>query len=322
MIKKQFGGIKLKDIMVGKNGKNINMSLYNFDEKDILTTAIEQSSVAILLTDIKANIIYVNPAFEKISGYSAEELIGENPRILKSELTPPETYKKMWETISNGGIWNGEQINKRKDGSLYYEDLTITPIYDKANKIKYYLGIKHDITERKELEKKLEEIAIRDPLTNAYNRRYLMDRLRQMESNYKRLGRVFSLGILDIDSFKNVNDLYGHQGGDYILVQLVKLLNNSIRSYDILSRYGGEEFIIVFPDTDKYRAYKTVKRILSIVRNKDFIYQGKKINITFSGGISDANEISFNDFNIEELIKLADQRLYKGKNNGKNQIIK
>ena len=229
----------MKSSVIDKNKKNINMFLYNFDEKDILTTAIEQASVAIVLTDIEANIIYVNPAFEKISGYLAEELIGENPRIVKSELTPPETYEKMWETISNGGIWNGEQINKRKDGSLYYEDSRITPIYDKNNKLMYYLGVKHDITERKELEAKLQEMAIRDPLTNAYNRRYLMERLTQIEDNYKRVEKVFSLGILDIDSFKDINGFYGHQAGDYILVEFVKLLNNCIRSYDILSRYGG-----------------------------------------------------------------------------------
>lgn len=312
----------MKDNLADKNKCNTNIILDSVEEGNILAAAIEQASVAILMTDITGNIIYTNPAFEKISGYETGELIGRNPRIFKSGLTDEEIYIKMWSTISSGRVWNGEQINKRKDGSFYHEDSRITPIYDKHDKLMYYLAVKHDITERKELEAKLQEIAIRDSLTNAYNRRYLMERLNQISDNYKRVGKAFSLVILDIDTFKKVNDEYGHQAGDLILVEFVGIINGGIRSYDILSRYGGEEFVLVLPDTDKEEAYTIVKRISEIIRDKNFIYENNNIKITFSAGISDSNEICCDNFNIEDLIKLADDRLYKAKNTGRDQIVK
>lgn len=308
---------------------NINKGYYNtslfFDreeEKDILSAAIEQTSVAILITDVDGNIIYANAAFEHMSGYSIEEVIGKNPRILKSGLTDPLIYEKMWNTISNGGIWNGEQINKKKDGSLYYEDSRITPIYNKDNELTYYMAVKHDITERKRLEKKLKEIAIRDPLTNAYNRRYILDRMNQITESYKRVKKIFSIAMLDIDFYKDVNDVYGHQAGDHILVEFVEIINDVIRSYDILGRYGGEEFILIFPDTHKEEAYNVVKRILNKVRQYCFIYEDNIIKCTFSAGIADASEIDMDKSNIKDLIKMADRRLYVAKDTGRNRIIK
>ena len=290
-------------------------------ERKILSTAIEQSSVVILITDIEGNIIYVNSAFEKITGYSRDDAMGKTPRILKSGLTSPEIYEKMWFTISNGGTWNGEQINKRKDGSLYYEDSRITPIYNKEGKLTYYLAVKHDITERKLLETKLKEIAIRDPLTNTYNRWYLMERFHQIIDNYKRVKNPFSLVILDIDFFKEINDSYGHQAGDYILTNFANIVNQNIRSYDIFGRYGGEEFILLLPDTDKENAYILVKRILNIIRNKPFIYEDIGIKLTFSSGIIESSEISLDKVSVDELIKVADSRLYEAKQTGRNKIV-
>jgi diguanylate cyclase (GGDEF)-like protein/PAS domain S-box-containing protein len=290
-------------------------------ERKILSTAIEQSSVVILITDIEGTIIYVNSAFEKVTGYSRDDAIGKTPRILKSGLTSPEIYEKMWFTISNGGTWNGEQINKRKDGSLYYEDSRITPIYNKEGKLTYYLAIKHDITERKLLETKLKEIAIRDPLTNTYNRWYLMERFHQIIDNYKRVKNPFSLVILDIDFFKEINDSYGHQAGDYILTNFANIVNQNIRSYDIFGRYGGEEFILLLPDTDKENAYILVKRILNIIRNNPFIYEDIGIKLTFSSGIIESSEISLDKVSVDELIKVADSRLYEAKQTGRNKIV-
>lgn len=311
---------------MGYYGENMDIDKSNMfldleKEKEILSAAVNQSSVGILMTDLKGNIIYANNAMEDISGYKISELIGNNPRIIKSGLTKDEVYQEMWKTISSGGVWNGEQINKRKNGSLYYEDSRITPIYDKGKDLKYYLAIKHDITERKELEEKLRKMAIRDSLTDTYNRAYLMERLNRIIDKYKRVPEEFSLVILDIDHFKKVNDQYGHLAGDMVLVELVNIINKQIRSYDILGRYGGEEFILVLPDTGKEEAYIIVNRILNKIRKNTFIYKDNKINITFSAGIVESSEIDKEELSVESLINLADSRLYNAKDTGRDEVV-
>lgn len=302
--------------------KNQNSSIFNSQEGlDILITAIEQTSVAMVITDLKADIIYVNNAFEKMTGYTKEEAIGQNPRILKSGLVAQEEYEKLWDVISNGGTWNGEQINKKKDGSYYYEDSRITPIYDKENKLKYYMALKNDITERKLLEARIREIAIKDSLTGSYSRWFVLERLKQISDNYKRVGNTFSLAIIDLDLFKEINDRFGHQAGDYMLKSFVQIVKNNIRSYDILGRYGGEEFILVLLDTPKEEAQNLVKRILEKVIDKDFLYKDQRIELRFSAGISDSKEIDIDDFDIDKLIEIADKRLYKAKEEGRARII-
>lgn len=306
-----------------KDNKNTSNHIVfkDTEENNILAAAIEQSSVAVVLTDIDGDIIYVNKAFENMTGYDAKSVIGENPRILKSGFTSPRTYKKMWRTISNGQVWNGEQINKRKDGSLYYEDSRITPIYNEKGELSYYLGIKHDITDRKALESKLKEIAIKDSLTDAFNRRYLSKQLKEIGENYLRTRDIFSIAIVDLDKFKNINDTYGHQVGDMVLVNFVSIIMDNIRSYDIVGRYGGEEFLIVFPDTEKDEAVEIVHRLLKIVREKDFKCQCQDVNITFSAGIASSDELDIDGFDIGKLVKLADDRMYNAKNQGRNQIF-
>lgn len=291
------------------------------EERRILSTAIDQISVAVVLTDIDANIIYANNAFETITGYSINEVIGKNPRILKSGLTSDVVYEKMWHIISNGGIWNGEQINKKKDGSFYYEDSRITPIYNKKGELTYYMAVKHDITRRKMLEEKLKEIALKDSLTDTYNRWYVFERLAQILDNYKRARSTFSISIIDIDHFKEVNDKYGHQAGDYILKEFTKIINEDIRSYDILGRYGGEEFILILLDTDKKKAQYLLRRILKRVSEKEFTYKEDKIRLRFSAGIADASEIELKDLDIDRLIGLADKRLYNAKETGRSKIV-
>lgn len=291
------------------------------EERRILSTAIDQISVAVVLTDIDANIIYANNAFETITGYSINEVIGKNPRILKSGLTSDVVYEKMWNIISNGGIWNGEQINKKKDGSFYYEDSRITPIYNKKGELTYYMAVKHDITRRKMLEEKLKEIALKDSLTDTYNRWYVFERLAQILDNYKRARSTFSISIIDIDHFKEVNDKYGHQAGDYILKEFTKIINEDIRSYDILGRYGGEEFILILLDTDKKKAQYLLRRILKRVSEKEFTYKEDKIRLRFSAGIADASEIELKDLDIDRLIGLADKRLYNAKETGRSKIV-
>ena len=227
----------------------------------------------------------------------------------------------MWKTISKGEIWNGEQINKRKDGTLYYEESRITPVYNKDKQLKYYLAVKHDITDRKELEEKLQKMAIRDCLTDTYNRAYLMEGLNQIIERYKRVPEEFSLVILDIDHFKRVNDAYGHLAGDMVLVEFVNIINKKIRSYDILGRYGGEEFILVLPNTGKEEAYIIINRILNKIRENIFIYKNNNIKITFSAGVVGSSEMNKDELSVESLINLADSRLYNAKDFGCDEVV-
>ncbi|MFA7533143.1 MAG: diguanylate cyclase [Tissierellaceae bacterium] len=287
----------------------------------IIRIAIEQAAVSIVITDKDGDIQYVNPAFESITGYTFGEVIGGNPRILKSGLTTDDVFDNLWETISSGRPWKGELINRRKDGSIYYEEARISPIIDENGEITNYLGVKQDITTQKYLEEKLRQTSIRDPLTNAYNRGYVFERLYQSIEQYKREKGDFVVAILDIDHFKIVNDTFGHQAGDYVLREFCEILMSSIRSYDTLGRYGGEEFIILFHDSDKDRVHEIMERILDSIRKYKFRYEDEEISITFSCGISNAFEFSHKDITVKDLIDLADIRLYKAKDAGRNMIV-
>lgn len=287
----------------------------------IIKVAIEQTAVSIVITDVYGNIQYVNPAFENTTGYTFEEVKGKNPRILKSGLTPDEVFEELWETITSGRPWEGELINKRKDESIYYEEARISPIIDTDGKITNFLGIKQDITTRKYLEEKLKQTSIRDPLTNIYNRGYVFERLYQNIELYKRERSNFSLAILDLDHFKKINDTYGHQVGDFVLKEFAEMLACKIRAYDTMGRYGGEEFVILFHNSDKVTALKTLERIAENLNDYSFKYGKEDINITFSCGIADAMELADDELSVGSIIELADKRLYEAKEMGRNNIV-
>ena len=319
-----------KTIKWDKNGKPIMMMGLIFDiterknnemEKLKLTTAIEQASVTVIMTDKYGSIQYGNPAFEKISGFSLEEAIGKNPRILKSGLTPDTVFKDLWKNITEGKAWEGELINKRKDGTLYYEEARITPIIDSEGNIVNFLAIKQDISQRKYLEEKLKQTSRRDSLTNIYNRRYVFDKLNEIVKLNKIDRQMFSLAIIDIDFFKKVNDTYGHQAGDYILKEFAEILTQSIRTDDILGRYGGEEFVLLLKDTNKQSSAQIIGRILQRIRETSFNFENNEIKITFSCGISELAEIERDILTVERLVNEADRRLYKAKDTGRNRIV-
>ncbi len=247
-----------------------------------LHKAVEQSPVSVVITDTQGNIEYVNPHFSHLTGYALDEVMGKNPRIIQSGDTTPETYDEMWKTIRSGKVWRGEVWNKKKNGEPYCEVEIIAPVIDSDGTIVNYIAIKEDITAEKESDAKLREAyvrledqmkeiqglqdelreqAIRDPLTKLHNRHYLKETLSRELSRAMRERYPVSFLMLDIDYFKHVNDTYGHAAGDFVLRDLADHLAEFTRTGDIVCRYGGEEFLVAFPNTKEADAFLIADRL-------------------------------------------------------------
>ena len=304
-----------------------------------LHKAVEQSPVSVLITDIQGNIEYVNPYFTKLTGYELNEAIGKNPLIIQSGSTPRETYEEMWNTIRSGNVWRGDIWNKKKNGELYCELEIITPVIDSDGTIVNYVAIKEDITAQKEADAKLREAhnkleeqmneiqvlqsdlreqAIRDPLTKLHNRRYLKETLSRELSRAMREQYPVSFLLLDIDHFKTVNDTYGHAAGDFVLKEIAEHLLEFTRTGDIVCRYGGEEFLVVFPNTKEQDAFFIADRLRATIQ-KSIIYVDRHvISITVSAGIS---EFPTHGQYEALILETADKALYHAKYNGRNQVV-
>ena len=177
------------------------------------------------------------------------------------------------------------------------------------------------VLEKKRLERKIREEAIKDSLTGTFNRRYLAE-AGQMQVVYAlRNNTSLTLIILDIDRFKRINDNYGHPAGDFILKKFFFILKNNLRPYDLVARYGGDEFVVIIPGGDKDTSIKILQRIKDKMNNSQFIFGKNKINYTFSAGICDITEIPPETPHLKEFVRIADEKLYRAKNNGRNQII-
>jgi diguanylate cyclase len=198
------------------------------------------------------------------------------------------------------------------------QSCTMGPIRDRNNIVKYIYVMVQDVTDVAAYEQKLLEMNIKDALTEVYNRRYLESRLKQDFELHRRYKKKLSLIMLDIDKFKNINDNYGHQCGDFILKRYALLLKSSFRKVDILARYGGEEFCCVMPETGLNQAVVVAERIRRTTQDTAFDFKGKRLNITVSQGVA---ELSFADASAEFLIKKADKALYIAKERGRNRVI-
>jgi diguanylate cyclase (GGDEF)-like protein/PAS domain S-box-containing protein len=303
-----------------------------------LSQAVQQSPASIIITDRNGDIIYVNPKFTEITGYTYEEVLGENTRLLKTELTPEEVFPEMWEAISSGREWRGEFCNRKKNGEQYWELASISPIFDRAGQITHYVAVKEDITERKrkdlalqaayvQVNRQLEQIqmlqvalreqAIRDPLTGLYNRRYLYETLGQEFSRSRRENRSVSMIMLDIDHFKCLNDQYGHAAGDAILQALSDTLLVATRKGDTVCRYGGEEILIAMPNTTVTQARRRASKLMNEIAALSVAFEDKWLSITVSIGVAAFPE---HGEAIDEVIRAADNALYRSKETGRNRL--
>lgn len=269
----------------------------------------------ITVTDANAVILTVNPAFTKITGYAAEEVIGQNPRVLKSNRQDQAFYPQMWREITNNGRWEGELWNRRKNGEVYLARMTITAVRDEAGATLRYVAVFNDITDLWRKDEHIRHLAFHDALTDLPNRSLLMERLDREIAMSEREKRQLAILFLDLDGFKLVNDTLGHEVGDDVLKAVAQRIAALVRQTDTVARLGGDEFVVMLdnPGNRDELAY-IANRIIAAI-NEPMNLRGKTAHVGTSVGIaifpSDGKTPS-------ELILNADTAMYAAKTSGKN----
>ncbi|MDO9306127.1 MAG: diguanylate cyclase [Sulfuricurvum sp.] len=287
------------------------------DKLQLSATIFETASENIVLTDQNNCFITVNPAFTATTGYSLEEIKGLTPKILRSGKQSKEFYAKMWDDLNTVGHWDGELWNKRKNGDLYAEWLSIKVIYNQDGSVRMYLGIFSDITEKKEADEIIWKQANYDLLTNLPNRRLFIDRLEHEIKIAHRTNGSLALLFIDLDYFKQVNDTLGHDKGDILLIKASERINESVRESDTVARMGGDEFTAILPQiVSPENAERVVKKIIEKLA-QPFDLNGTAISISASVGIA----IYPNDAqNSKELLQNADKAMYDAKRQGRSRF--
>ena len=287
----------------------------------IAATAFE-SQEGMAVTDADGTILRVNSAFCNITGYSAEEAIGKNPRFLKSGRQDGSFYRQMWAEVSRKGAWEGEIWNRRKSGEIYPEHLTITAVKGEDNRIANYVATLTDITLTKAAEDEIRHLAFYDPLTGLPNRRLLFDRLRQALAARLRSGHSGALLFIDLDNFKSLNDTQGHDVGDLLLQQVAQRLTGCVREGDTVARLGGDEFVVMLENLSRdggeaATQTEAVGNQILAALNQPYQLGGHECINTPSIGaivIGDDNQT------VDELIKQADIAMYQSKKAGRNAL--
>ena len=292
-------------------------------ERDRRIAAIAfESQQGMLITDAQTRIIKANEAFSKISGYSETEVIGQSTRMFSSGRQSQEFYRELWQTLTQTGGWEGEIWNRRKNGEVFPEWLTISTVRDEQGQVTNYVASVTDISERKSSEQKIRQLAFFDPLTGLPNRRLLRDRLQHAISLCSRKRQHAALIFLDLDDFKNVNDLYGHQVGDALLCQVADRLTNNLRETDTVARLGGDEFVVLLEGfaSDAQEACIQVEHIGSqLLRalREPYSVRQQRFNSSASLGV-----VIFKDeqHTADELMQHADLSMYSSKASGKDAL--
>ncbi|MGH9561216.1 MAG: diguanylate cyclase domain-containing protein, partial [Terracidiphilus sp.] len=284
----------------------------------LAATVFTGASEGILITDPKGTILEVNDAFTRISGYSREELLGKNPRILQSGLQSKEFYKNMWDALVRDGLWSGELWNRTKSGDLYPEMLTIHAIRDTAGQITQYVSLATDISEFKKQEHQLKLVTHYDALTGLPNRALLADRLRQAIAQARRRNQLLGVAYFDLDGFKTINDTYGQTTGDALLTAVAVKMKRALHEGDTLARIGGDEFIAVILDMpDTAACVSTISRMLAAA-SEEIEIGAMPLRVTASAGVAFFPQQEEVDADL--LVRQACQALYEAKLAGKNRF--
>lgn len=275
----------------------LNLEIHNrIIEENVLMTRTDPSGIIVEVTD----------AFCDLCGYTKEELVGNTHAMLKDPDADECLYQNMWETILLGDVWTGEVRNRKKDGTVFITMLKIVPVWDKKNGITEYFGLRTDLTSDK--------LADLDPLTSLYNRRAFDKKSRKLFADATLNNEPLSIIIADIDHFKSINDMYGHDEGDRVITVFAEIILRNTRSNDLCVRWGGEEFLILLPGISSAKGTEIAERIRTVCEN-ELRAEGKKVTCSF--GVSEKRD----DESVSEFLKRTDQKLYQAKHLGRNQTV-
>jgi diguanylate cyclase (GGDEF)-like protein/PAS domain S-box-containing protein len=305
-----------------KDKRADELILANVEKEHLLQKLKRAASVfssaheSIIITDSTATITEVNDAFSYITGYSPDDVLGKNPRILQSGRQSPEFYVEMWNAILTKGHWHGEIWNRRKNGDIYPEMMTISAVKSDAGNVQHYISVSTDITDIKTYQGQLEHIAHFDSLTNLPNRVLLADRLRQAIMQCQRRNLSLSVVFLDLDGFKAVNDSHGHNVGDELLIEVSHRMKEALREGDTLARIGGDEFIAVMIDLKKPEDSEPVLERLLKFAAYPITVNDIEMQVSASIGVAFYPQ---DGVTSDQLMRRADQAMYVAKQAGKNR---
>ncbi len=301
--------------------ENITVRKMMETELRISATAFETHE-SLMITDTNRVILRVNEAFTRTTGYTAEEVIGQTPNILRSGRHEANFYQEAWDIICQTGTWQGEIWDRRKNGEIYPKWLTISAVKGDNGEVTHYVGSHLDITERKVAEEKIQHLAFYDPLTHLPNRRLLMDRLQQAQASSARLSREGALLFIDLDNFKKLNDTLGHGIGDLLLQQVAERLTSCVREVDTVARLGGDEFVVLLEClseqvSEASAQTETIGEKIIAALNQPYQLESYEYHCTASLG---ATLFNGNMLDTDELMKQADIAMYQSKKAGRNTL--
>jgi len=282
-----------------------------------LSMAVENSPNVIFVTDRRGGIEYANPRFVEVTGFSAEEVMGENPRLLNSGINDIELYKNLWAELLNGNQWSGEFQNRRKNGELYWARQHIAPIFDKSNVITHFVTIQEDITESRRIHELNVYHATHDMLTGLVNRYEFERRLERVIDTVKQSDTAHAMFFVDLDQFKIINDTCGHAAGDELLRQLANVLSEKLRVRDTLARIGGDEFAVLMKRCDSEQALRIAETMHQIIEKFVFCWEEHNFTIGSSIGLVRIDQYTAN---ASDILKRADAACYVAKEQGRNRI--
>ncbi|MBY0122642.1 GGDEF and EAL domain-containing protein [Bacillus sp. S/N-304-OC-R1] len=297
--------------------KDLTFERMSKNKMELAEKVLENTSEGVMVTDQNARILSVNPAFEIVTGFNVEEVIGKNPNILQSGIHDSQFYKNMWKEIYEKGQWKGEIWNKRKNGDVFLEWITISCIKDEQGFITNFVAVFSDITDRKHAEDQLRYLAHYDSLTGVANRYSLNKRLEGLIYTAKKYNQILAVLFLDLDRFKQINDTLGHNYGDLLLKNVSARLKGLLKNKDMIARLGGDEFVIVLPNLKHPKEAVRIAETIIDALTRPFLLDKQEVYISTSIGIS---LFPLDGTDIETLLRNADKAMYEAKNAGRNQF--